>query len=107
MVEGTLAAGKSHVAPRRRLYMDEDSWLALYSEAWDEDGKLWKFGHATTTLRPEIPAFITGAQFVYDLIQGGYCLDFAFGGRAGYYRATTPHPTETFDADALAAGALR
>ena len=42
VIEGTLAQGKSHIAPRRRLYIDEDTWLAVYSESWDEDGKLWK-----------------------------------------------------------------
>ena len=107
VVEGTLAPGKSHVAPRRRLYIDEDSWLAVYSEAWDEDGKLWKFGQATMTLRPEIPAVIIGAQFMYDLLQGGYCLDFAFGGADGYYRATPRHADDLFSAGALAGEALR
>jgi hypothetical protein len=107
VVEGTLAAGKHHVAPRRRLYIDEDTWLVLYSEAWDEDGKLWKFGQASMTLRPEIPAVITGAQFMYDLLQGGYCLDFAFGGPGGYYRVTPMHDPAVFSADALAAGSMR
>jgi hypothetical protein len=107
VVEGTLAAGKHHVAPRRRLYIDEDTWLVEYSEAWDEDGKLWKFGEATMTLRPEIPAVITGAQYMYDLLQGGYCYDFTFGGAGGYYRVTDVHRPEMFDADALAAEALR
>ena len=107
VVEGTLAAGKHHVAPRRRLFIDEDTWLVVYSEAWDEDGKLWKFGQATMTLRPEIPAVITGAQFMYDLLQGGYCYDFTFGGAGGFYRVTDMHRPEMFDADALAAEALR
>jgi hypothetical protein len=107
VVEGTLAPGKHHVAPRRRLYIDEDTWLVEYSEAWDEDGKLWKFGQATMTLRPEIPAVITGAQYMYDLLQGGYCYDFTFGGAGGYYRVTDMHRPEMFDADALAAEALR
>ncbi len=107
VVEGTLAPGKQHVAPRRRLYIDEDTWLVEYSEAWDENGKLWKFGHATMTLRPEIPAVIIGAQYIYDLLQGGYCYDFTFGGAGGYYRVTGMHRPEMFDADALAAEALR
>ena len=107
VVEGTLAPGKSHVAPRRRLYIDEDSWLVEYSEAWDEDGKLWKFGQATMTLRPEIPAVIIGAQFMYDLLQGGYCMDFAFGGAGGYYRVTARHADDLFSAGALAGEALR
>jgi hypothetical protein len=107
VVEGILAAGKHHVAPRRRLYVDEDSWLVEYSEAWDDDGRLWKFGHATMTLRPEIPAVIIGAQYMYDLLQGGYCYDFAFGGPDGYYHATPLHDATTFSADALAADSLK
>lgn len=107
VVDGTLAPGKHHVAPHRRFYIDEDTWLIVYSEAWDDDGHLWKFGQATMTLRPEIPAVIIGAQFIYDLLQGGYCLDFSFGGPDGFYRETRPHPTTMFSADALAAQTLR
>ncbi len=107
IVEGTLAAGKHHVAPRRRLYIDEDSWLVEYSEAWDEDGHLWKFGQATMTLRREIPAVIIGAQYMYDLLQGGYCFDFAFGGPDGYYRQTPMHDQRLFSGDALATDAMR
>jgi hypothetical protein len=107
VVQGVLAPGAHHVAPRRRLYIDEDTWLAVYSEAWDEDGKLWKFGEGTMTLLPEIPAVIIGGQFVYDLLQGGYCYDFSFGGADGYYHAVGLHPADAFNADALAAASLR
>lgn len=107
VVEGRLAAGAHHVAPRRRLYIDEDTWLAVYSEAWDEDGRLWKFGQGTMTLVPEIPAVIIGGQFVYDLLQGGYCYDFSFGGAGGYYRPTGLHRADLFEADALAASAIK
>jgi hypothetical protein len=107
VVDATLASGEHHVAPRRRFMIDEDTWLIVYSEAWDEDGRLWKFGEATMTLRPEIPAVISGAQFMYDLLQGGYCLDFAFGGPRGYYRVTPLHAAQRFVADAVAASQLR
>ena len=107
VVEGTLAPGKHHVAPRRRLYIDEDSWMAVYSEAWDEDGHLWKFGHATMMSLPSLPATIIGGQFVYDLLQGGYVYDFALGGPGDYLRVTAPHAAATFEADALAAEQLR
>jgi hypothetical protein len=107
VVEGTLAPGAHHVAPRRRLYMDEDTWLVTYSEAWDDTGKLWKFGHGTMISRADIPATITGAQFVYDLLQGGYCMDFTIGGDTNFYHPTAPHPPDTFDASALAAQSFR
>jgi len=48
-VEGTLAPANI-TAPKRRLYIDEDTWLAVYSDSWNEDGKRGKFGQATMYL---------------------------------------------------------
>ena len=107
VVEGRLAAGQTHVAPRRRLMIDEDTWLAVTAEAWDESGKLWKFSEATMMTLPEVPATIIGGQFVYDLLQGGYAYDFALGGPGDYLHVTKPHPARVFEADALAADQLR
>ncbi len=76
VVEGTLTAGKHHIVPRRRLYVDEDTWLAVYSEEWDEEGRLWKFGHATMMAIPSVPVVFGGSRFMYDLVSAGYCYDF-------------------------------
>jgi hypothetical protein len=107
VVEGVLAPGKHHVAPRRRLYIDEDTWQAVYSDEWDEDGKLWKFGHATMYLMPDVPAVVVGTQFVYDLVLGGYAADFVFAGDRVQYKVTGPHSPYIFSAQGLAAGAER
>jgi hypothetical protein len=105
-VEGTLASGKHDVVPRRHLYIDEDTWLAVYSEEWDDDGHLWKFGEATMVALPDVPAVVGGSRFTYDLIQGGYCYDFVFS-PPGDYRVTGLHPPDIFNPDALAADSLR
>jgi hypothetical protein len=105
VVEGTLAPGKHHIAPRRRLYIDEDTWLAVYADSWDENGKLWKFGQGTMYLMPDAPAVILGSQFVYDFDLGGYVYGFALDGVP--YRITAPHPASTYAPDALAARAVR
>jgi hypothetical protein len=105
VVEGVLAPGKHHVAPRRRLYIDEDTWMAVYSDSWDEDGKLWKFGHATMPYLSGAPAVVVGSQFIYDLLQGGYCYDFAFG--AADMKITPLHLPSTFDAQVMAAESLK
>jgi hypothetical protein len=107
MVEGTLAPGAHHVVPRRRLYLDEDTWLALYSDSWDENGKLWKFGHAVPYLMPDVPAVILGSQFVYDLNLGGYVFGFAFNGEPQQYRIAAPHPASALTPESLAAHAVR
>ena len=107
VIEGTLAQGKSHIAPRRRLYIDEDTWLAVYSESWDEDGKLWKVAHGTMYLMPELPAVILGSQFVYDLVLGGYVLGFAFNDENVHYKVTAPHAPALLAPEALISGSNR
>ena len=107
VVEGTLAEGKSHIAPRRRLYIDEDTWLAVYSESWDEDGRLWKVAHGTMYLMPEVPAVILGSQFVYDLVLGGYVLGFSFNGEDVHYKVTAPHAPAMLAPEALILGTAR
>ncbi len=104
VVEGELAKGKSHIAPRRRLYIDEDTWFVVYSESWDEDGRLWKFGHGTMYLAPDLPAVVLGSQLVYDLVLGGYVYSFAFNGDATQYKVTPPHTAAELSPDALAQG---
>jgi Protein of unknown function (DUF1329) len=107
VIEGTLRPGKHDVVARRLLYLDEDTWLAVYSDSWDESGKLWKFGQATMYLMPEIPAVIIGSQFVYDLNLGGYVFGFAFNDQPQSYKVTAPHPTSLFTPESMAARAVR
>lgn len=107
VIEGNLAPGSHHVAPRRRLYLDEDTWLALYSDSWDEDGKLWKHAQAAPYLMPDVPALILGSQFVYDFDIGGYMFGFAFNGDPQQYQITVRHPASTFTPQSLAAHAVR
>jgi len=107
VVDGTLAPGAHHVAAHRRLYLDEDSWMAVYSDSWDEAGRLWKFGQATMYGMPDVPATIVGSQFVYDLELGGYAFGFAFNGESSAYKVTAPHPATLFTPDSLSARSVR
>jgi hypothetical protein len=107
VIEGRLAPGKRHVSPRRRLYIDEDTWLAVYSDSWDNRDRLWKFGQGTMYLMPDLPAVIIGTQFVYDLQLGGYVLGFAFNGEREHYKLTAPHPEGIFTQAGFAAQAVR
>lgn len=107
VVEGTLAKGQHDIIARRRLYLDEDTWMAVYSDGWDEDGKLWKFAQASMVLLPEVPAVIIGSQFVYDFELGGYVYGFAWNGEPDGYKVTAPHPASLFTPDSMAAHAVR
>jgi hypothetical protein len=107
VVEGTLRPGAHDVVPRRRLYLDEDTWMAVYSDSWNEEGKYWKFGQATMYAMPDVPAVILGSQFIYDLDLGGYVFAFAFNDEPAQYKVTAPHPAALFTPESLAARAVR
>jgi hypothetical protein len=103
VVDATLAEGARHLAPHRRLYFDEDTWLAVYCDAWDASGHLWKFSHATMYLVPDLPAVVQGSVLIYDLQNGGYLLTFAFNDETVQYKPVAPHPATAFTPEALAA----
>jgi len=107
VVDGTLVSGAHDIVAHRRLYLDEDSWMALYSDSWDEAGRLWKFGQATMYLMPDVPAIVVGSQFVYDLQLGGYAFGFAFNGEPSAYKVTAPHPASLFTPESLSARSVR
>ena len=107
VVDGTLTPGAHDIVAHRRLYLDEDSWMAVYSDSWDEAGRLWKFGQASMYLMPDLPAVIVGSQFVYDLQLGGYAYGFAFNGEPSAYKVTAPHPVTLFTPDSLSARSVR
>jgi hypothetical protein len=107
VIEGALKPGAHDIVARRRIYLDEDTWFAVYSDSWDDDGKFWKFGQGTMYLLPEVPAVILGSQFVYDLALGGYVYSFAFNDQPQAYKVTAPHPANLFTPDSMAARAVR
>jgi len=107
VIDGTLMQGKHDIVTHRRLYLDEDTWLAVYSDAWDEQGRLWKFGQATMYLVPDVPMVIMGSQFEYDFELGGYAYSFAFDAGTQPYKVTPPHPASLFSPESLSARSVR
>jgi hypothetical protein len=107
VVDATLAPGQRDIVRHRTLYLDEDTWFAVYADAWDHEGRLWKFSHASMVGIAELPAVVLGPQFVYDLQYGAYVYDFAFNAASDGYRVTPPHPPGTFTPEGLAAAGTR
>ncbi len=105
VVDGVLAAGQHHLVSHRRLYLDEDSWFAVYSDGWDADGRLWKFSHGTMPLMADLPAVVLGSQVTYDLQAGGYFIGFTFNEEPAGFKPTAPHDASVFTPEALASQA--
>jgi hypothetical protein len=72
VVDATLHPGERHVEPHRRFYVDEDTWAAVLTDAWDAQGNLWKVGMGFSNLRPDIPGAVYGNVVVYNLQQAEY-----------------------------------
>jgi len=107
VVEATLAAGKRHVIPKRRFYLDEDTWQALLSDGWDAGGQLWHVGQAMPVLIPEQPAVIALSHVIYDLVKNGYAASSMLNEQQGQYQAVPRWPEDYFSPATLVAEGVR
>jgi hypothetical protein len=67
VVEATLKAGRRHLYKKRRFYIDEDTWTAMASDAYDGRDKLWR-------IQFQYPANLYDMKSIYSLAYGGYDL---------------------------------
>ena len=107
VVEASLAPGKRHVMPKRRFYLDEDTWQALLSDGWDAKGQLWHVGQAIPLLVPEQPGAIVLTYTTYDLLKGGYTAVNMFNEQPRQYQAVMRWPEDYFSSAALVAEGIR
>ncbi len=102
-VEATLAAGKRHVVPKRRYYIDEDTWQIILIDGWDAKGELWRTNFTLTLLAPDIPALLGSMLWGgYDLQTGAYFLNMAANELPSQYKVMPPIPKSFFSPEELA-----
>ncbi len=69
VIDGTLKQGARHTVPKRRFYIDEDSWNIVGSDQWDGKGQFWKSISLATWVFPEVPVQQPYLHMVYN-VQG-------------------------------------
>jgi len=71
VLEATLKEGTSHIYKRRTFYIDEDSWMFVLVDKYDNRDQLWRFaeGHSIMTSAPFMSPY---PQIHYDLQSGRY-----------------------------------
>lgn len=108
VVDGTLKAGKRHVIPHRRFYVDEDTWTILLGDGWDASGKLWKHYYGLPLLAPDIPG-VVNLTHVYNNVQtGAWGIAAIFENSPGaQIRPIEAKDDSYFTPDALAARGVR
>ncbi|WP_297837175.1 DUF1329 domain-containing protein [Pseudomonas sp.] len=109
VVEATLAPGKRHVVPKRRFYLDEDTWSVVMHEGWDAEGKLWRVGMGMPHIVWEGPYVLTNQPWMtYNIQSGSWVVgapaDFANG---PYYRQLDKIPATYFTPESLAGEGVR
>lgn len=74
-VEATVKQGKRHLFPKRTLYLDEDTWMALGQDLYDAQNKVWRVMESYPYSAWELPACVFQGYVSYDLNVGRYMAD--------------------------------
>ncbi|TXH05937.1 MAG: DUF1329 domain-containing protein [Nevskiaceae bacterium] len=72
VIEGTLKPGLRHVYGRRVLYVDEDTWHAVWADNYDVRGQLWRTSFIVYRYAPDAQAWHRGVSVFHDLLSGAY-----------------------------------
>ncbi len=72
VVEATLKDGQRHIYPRRELYIDEDTWMILVHDMYDNKGQLWRTAHRYAKLYWDVPVMAESNEVHHDLISRRY-----------------------------------
>ena len=107
VVEARLAPGKRHPVVKRRLYLDEDSWLALLYDGWDGKDRLWRTAFALPLIVPELPGVVSFPDAIHDLVAGRYAARYLLNESSTHYRVVPRRPEDFFSPAALAGEGVR
>ncbi len=73
VIEGKLKPGMSHViASRRRIYVDEDSWVAVAADVYGQKDSLVRVQEAHLFNYYDQPLCAIGSEVAYDITGGRY-----------------------------------
>lgn len=72
VVEAALKPGKRHVYNKRVFYIDEDSWVAVASDAYDARGQLFRSGYSHSSFSYDVQAMWNDTQVFVDFTAGLY-----------------------------------
>ena len=75
VLEATVKKGYRHVYAKRRFYLDEDSWHAVWVDNYDARGQLWRASMVNYFWSPAIQGFQAGIALYHDLNADVYFAD--------------------------------
>ena len=106
VVEATLAPGKRHVLPRRKFYLDEDTWQVVLADGWDAQGQLWHISECFPAIHADYPGTFATNFSTMDLLKSSY--DFATNGESHpQYQKVAHWPSQMFTPEYVASKGVR
>ncbi len=106
VVEATLKPSKRHIYAKRVFYLDEDSWAAVASDAYDARGQLFVAGLANVLFMYDHQVLNADNYMLYNFAIGAYTVSGLQGNHAGP-KYGDPLPPLQWSPDALAGAGLR
>lgn len=108
VIEATVKDGQRHLAPKRRYYLDEDTWFAVLADHWDANGDFWQMGFSNPITAPDIPATLPPMSFgFYDLVSGAWYVDGLLNDSDEQYKVMERYDDFTFTPEAMAGEGIR
>jgi hypothetical protein len=106
VVDAILKPGKRHIYPKRRFYVDEDSWCALASENYDGKGFLNKIAYGHQNPRYDVLAPDSSLFVSYNVIANNY-VGHIWMGEGGYNRQVEVTPENIWTPASIAGMGVR
>ena len=107
VVEATLKpGGKSHIYPRRTVYLDEDSWQILAVDQYDKRGELWRVSEAHCINYYDVRSFWSTLEVHTDLSAGRY-LAVGLDNEDKMYQFNVPRTAQDYTPTSLRTEGLR
>jgi hypothetical protein len=91
------------VVPKRRYYIDEDSWAVMMMDGYDSQGKLWRTSQVMNMIVPDAGMHATNTGVVYNLEAGTLSAIQYLDG----FKVVAPRPVNYWSADALSSDSSR
>jgi len=104
VVEGTLKEGARHIYIRRTLYIDEDSWIAVMADEYDNKNQFYRGMYTALTFNYDTMAPYSTTCLGYDFVSGIYWYNiFMIGPNA----LMTTRPDSVWNPQSLAGSGIR
>ena len=95
VIEANLKEGFRHLYKRRTLYIQEDSWLGVWGDNYDNRGQLWRIAMVNVRYAPDAQSFQRGVTVYHDLTSGAYEATYLVNeSGAGWWKLNDPNMTD-------------